>query len=53
LNSEGIARIHGELWQAIEDDPPIKPSEEISVVEHEGLMLTTARRNSLSMEGSH
>jgi membrane-bound serine protease (ClpP class) len=43
LNPEGQVRIHGELWQAIAADSPINSGEEITVVEHEGLILTVAR----------
>jgi membrane-bound serine protease (ClpP class) len=51
LNPEGTVRIRGELWQAIAIGAPINQGEEITVVEHEGLTLTVAKRSKADGKG--
>ena len=53
LNPEGVVKIRGELWHAIASGAPIKPGEEITVVEQEELTLTVARRNNADTKGTH
>ncbi len=51
LAPEGMVLVHGELWQAVAEDPPIRKGESVVVTGIHGLKIKVRRANKASATG--